>query len=243
MENVYNLTCSGNESKDYETAFVTVSLDGMYRKATEEEKRVVEEVVYAVYNNVTDGCDDLYERFMDGASVVNQTLLEGPKGNKTLTMDLTTYLSCTGCGIESEILFGKGQPKDIGGAEETFGEVLPGDRNLVVQEEVSSKHRQYRTRGAKGSRRIKGDKSPNPQEFIDELDRNLQSLSLPLKKVKEGFIYKQDKSKDSKKGDSKVKLIPKAVEYKKDKDDGKKDPKGDPKESPNRRFRNRRRGQ
>lgn len=206
-----NFTCSSNSTQDYETAFVSLSLDGMTRTATDVELREVEDAVFAVYNNVSAGCDDIYERFMENATIVNQTLVEDSKGAKHLTMDLTTQVVCDGCGVEIEILFGDGEK----GAEETAGE--------------GRKLKEKSLRGVRGSRSLKGAKSPNSQEFIDELDKTLQLARLPVKQVKEGIVYKR---KDGKKGEGKLKLVPsKEHESKKgDKKEDKEDPKSDLKE-------------
>jgi hypothetical protein len=67
---------------------------------------------------------------------------------------------------------------------------------------------------------FKGDKSPSLQEFIDELDKNLQMSQLSVKKVKEGYIYKR---KEGKKGEIKLKLMPNKED--KNKHDGKEDKK------------------
>eukprot|EP00980_Cylindrotheca_fusiformis_P006041 scaffold1301_cov128-Cylindrotheca_fusiformis.AAC.4 len=229
--------CSSDSKRDYETAYLSLSLEGMERTATAVEIEEVEKTVFTVYNNVSAGCEDVYERFMKNATVVNQTVIEDGKGKEKhyLTMNISTTIICDGCGIEEEIMFSDGnitQKKAEEDDEDQQKKKQTEDRKL--------KRGGGRVRGVRGSsststtstttRYLKGDKSPNAQEFIDELDEKLQQSQLPMKKVKEGFVYKKKKSKDAKKGEEdkvigKMKLVPKQDPKKKDKESSKKGPK------------------
>lgn len=82
-----------------------VALDGMSRQATSTELQQVQDAVTGVYNGVTGGCSDIYERIMESASVVNQNLITDSKGKNHLSIDLTTNFRCNGCTAEQEYLF------------------------------------------------------------------------------------------------------------------------------------------
>ncbi|CAJ1958604.1 unnamed protein product [Cylindrotheca closterium] len=87
------------------TAFMQVALDGMSRQATSTELQQVQNALTGVYNGVTGGCNDVYERIMESASVVNQNLITDSKGKNHLSIDFTTNLRCDGCTAEEEYLF------------------------------------------------------------------------------------------------------------------------------------------
>lgn len=82
-----------------------VAVDGMSRQATSSELQQVQNAVTGVYNGVTGGCGDVYERIMESASVVNQNLVTDSKGKNHLSIDLSTSLRCDGCTAEQEYLF------------------------------------------------------------------------------------------------------------------------------------------
>lgn len=207
-----NYSCSANQTVDFESADVILSLDGMDREATESEIAQVQNSISSVYNEVSDGCDDIYQRIMANATVIEQALIQDSKGAKHLTMGIKTTLACDGCAAEDEILFGgedelpvadpkgarKLRPGIRGSTNEGFEAIVPAGFKRRALQGVP-----------KGSK-----KSVNSQKFIDELDATLQASGMPLKSVKEGFVYKQ---KDGKKKTDKVKMVPK----KKDKEDKK----------------------
>jgi len=109
-----NYSCSANGTVDFESADVILNLDGMEREATETELEQVQNSVSSVYNDVSAGCDDVYQRFMTNATIIEQALVEDSTGAKHLTMGIKTGLACDGCAIEDEILFGGDDEEDDG---------------------------------------------------------------------------------------------------------------------------------
>ncbi|CAJ1926566.1 unnamed protein product [Cylindrotheca closterium] len=197
-------SCSANGTVDFESADVILNLEGMEREATESELNQVQNTVSSVYNEVSDGCEDYYQRIMANATVIEQALVQDSKGAKHLTMGIKTTLACDGCAAEDEILFG-------GDDEEEKGErkLRSGIRGTVPSYKTPAttgrKHRALKS-STKGSS-TKGSKksSVNSQEFIDELDASLQASGMGITNVKEGYVYKQ---KAGKKKTDKVKMAP-----------------------------------
>ncbi|KAL3941997.1 MAG: hypothetical protein SGBAC_003741 [Bacillariaceae sp.] len=197
-----NYSCSANGTVDFESADVILNLDGMEREATEMELAQVQNSVSTVYNEVSDGCDDIYQRFMANATIIEQALVADSKGAMHLTMGIKTTLACDGCAAEDEIMFG-GDDEEKVVAVDKKGErkLRSGIRGNKAEVSVDIHGRRRRKlKDKKGSK-----KSVNSQEFIDELDVTLQASGLPLTAVKEGFIYKQ---KGGKKKTNKVKMAP-----------------------------------
>lgn len=77
----------------------------MTRQASSTELQQVQDAVTGVYNGVTGGCSDVYERIMESATVVKQNLSTDSKGHSHLSIDLTANFRCDGCTAEHEYLF------------------------------------------------------------------------------------------------------------------------------------------
>lgn len=197
-----------------------VSLDGMARQATSTELQQVQDAVTGVYNGVTGGCNDIYERIMESATVVNQNLIADSKGKSHLSIDLTTNLRCNGCTAEHEYLFspwethtgkassskkgkgsGKGTTTTAGGERKLrrgnhHSHGVRGHRDLQSAAPVPINPGGTPTgtitgKGKGGKGKGKGKSNARAQMFIDSLDATLQTSNLPLKKVKAAYIYEQ----------------------------------------------------
>lgn len=85
------------EDADTETGQVALYLEGLTRPLNETETGWVENAFLNVYNDLSGGCDDLFERFLINASIVNQTVDSGPNNSSYLQTEWLAEVECRGC--------------------------------------------------------------------------------------------------------------------------------------------------
>jgi hypothetical protein len=92
------------ENPDNVNEGLTIWMDGLNRNFTGTEVQVVEDGFVYVYNNISGGCHDLYQRFMQSATITNQRLVPSEDGNHVGTQ-WNLDARCSGCQDNSSPLF------------------------------------------------------------------------------------------------------------------------------------------
>ena len=88
--------------KDFKVAelkgvHLEVSMEGLWRLATEEEQAAMENAVLDAFNDVSARCGDVYERWMYETKMVNQTIQDTENGGSVMIAEIEMTISCFDC--------------------------------------------------------------------------------------------------------------------------------------------------
>jgi hypothetical protein len=149
-----NHVCVENDAQDLRTAIAGLSLQGMTRLATLEEQHLMEAAVVEAYNAISGGCQDVYERFMYNASLINQTLIPELEGwnESGLVAEFRMTVSCWEC------------PED-----EAFASEFPTsfDDDLFFEGSSTRYLPSYSSKKSSNSRRVRGESRRNLHPTLD----------------------------------------------------------------------------
>ena len=82
---------------DTESGRVVLYLEGLKRAFNETEQMLVQQTFVDVYNELSDGCKDRYQRFVISANVTNQTPMTVSEDFYYLDTDWAASVECRGC--------------------------------------------------------------------------------------------------------------------------------------------------
>jgi hypothetical protein len=90
-----SISCGVNP--DVEVAEGVIFLGGIKRNFTERELVLTESAFVDVYNQISAGCDDIYQRFLQSVEITNQTTASGEGGQPYLDTRWNAVVKCDGC--------------------------------------------------------------------------------------------------------------------------------------------------
>jgi len=163
-------TCVPGQVADVNPYRLEVSLVGLSRFATDEERTAIESTVQESYNEVSGGCEDEYERFMYQSTLTEQVVSTTDDGAPSVVAVIETAISCDNCP-----------------PSESFASEYPSRRRLEAS-------RDRLVRGgsdASGRDLQKKLKSISFAEVINVIEANLQFAS-SAEKIEPGFQQLSD---------------------------------------------------
>jgi len=89
-----------------------IEFEGFERTLISSEKKILEEAFTTAYNDVSAGCYDIYQRFVDKSDIVSQSLVFDEVGSPILVTEFAATVKCRDCS-DREPLFGRND--DAGG--------------------------------------------------------------------------------------------------------------------------------
>jgi hypothetical protein len=162
--------CVPGQVADLNHNRLEIFLVGLSRPATAEEQAHIESTVLDSYNEVSKGCDDVYERWMYQTTLVDQLVSSTDDGSSRIVAVVETSVSCDDC------------PKD-----KSFASTYPTRRRRLEGSTTTTTTPQDRlvVRGYNGSRvshllrDLKEEEvsSISFAEVIDRIEANLQLAS------------------------------------------------------------------
>ena len=90
---------------DIVTGGIIIFMDGLIRPLNDTELSAVEAGFVDVYNSLSGGCNDIYQRFMQSAAITNQTLISFSNGTSYLDTQWNASVRCSGCEESSNPFF------------------------------------------------------------------------------------------------------------------------------------------
>ena len=94
------------EDPVFKNGRAVLEFEGFRRILVDREKVILEDAFKAAYNDVSAGCFDIYQRFLDASEIVNQTLITDQTGPPILAAEFAATVRCRNC-YDREPLFGR----------------------------------------------------------------------------------------------------------------------------------------
>ena len=103
LETVIPMLCP--EKPVFKTGRAIIEFEGFERTLLGNEVKILEEAFTTAYNDVSAGCYDIYQRFIDDSEIVSQNLITDEFGSPILVTEFAATVRCRDCS-DREPLFG-----------------------------------------------------------------------------------------------------------------------------------------
>jgi hypothetical protein len=152
--------CKDLEVAELKGAHLEVSMEGLWRLATEEEQATMESAVLDAFNDVSARCGDVYERWMYETNIVSQTIQDTKDGGSVMVAEIEMIISCFGCPDE-----------------EVFASEYRASASSQLLSSSTLSRRYDRVRGSSTSSRLPQESTINFADVVYKIDENLQKAS------------------------------------------------------------------